>query len=279
LQFRGPGDAKERDLSWLDYATLRDMSPDGAQIVFDDWGSAAGTSDLAYVRKTDGSPAVKLGAWNSPVLSPDGSRVFTWEATQASQGQHLVLLPTGVGEIQALSYVGFQQYSSAGWMPDGKAVYFAADDGHGWRMYVQDITGTPRAVTPTISVKPTHFESHLVSPDGKFVFARDLSGKAGLYPIAGGEFQRLPGWLPEDIWITWSGDGRSAYVYHDEKTSGPVYRLDVASGKRQLVTTLAPGDPAGVTSILNVRMTPDGKSSGYSYFREASDLFLVEGVR
>jgi eukaryotic-like serine/threonine-protein kinase len=279
LQFRGPRDAKDRDLGWLDYAVLRDISDDGSQIVFDDWGAAAGLSDLSYLRKTDGSPAVKLGAWSSPVLSPDGSRVFALEATSATVGQRLVLLPTGVGETQALSYVAFQQYSSAGWMPDGKAVYFGADDGHGWRMYVQDIAGMPRAVTPAISVKPTHFESHLVSPDGKFVFARDLSGKGGLYPIAGGAFQSLPGWLPEDIWITWSADGRSAYVFHDEKISGPVYRLDVATGKRQLIATLAPGDPAGVTSILNVRVTSDGKSSGYSYFRELSDLFLVEGVR
>jgi len=30
---------------------------------------------------------------------------------------------------------------------------------------------------------------------------------------------------------------------------------------------------------LNVRMTPDGKSSAYSFHRELSDLFLVEGVR
>jgi hypothetical protein len=128
-------------------------------------------------------------------------------------------------------------------------------------------------------VKNLHFESHLVSPDGKFIFAHDVAGQGGIYPIAGGEFRPFPGWLPEDFWITWSADGRSAYVYHDEKTSAPVYRLDVATGKRQLVATLAPSDPSGVTSILNVRMTPDAKSSAYSFFRELSDLFLVEGVR
>jgi eukaryotic-like serine/threonine-protein kinase len=32
LQFRGPADKKERDLSWLDYATLRDISTDGSLI-------------------------------------------------------------------------------------------------------------------------------------------------------------------------------------------------------------------------------------------------------
>jgi serine/threonine protein kinase len=279
VQFRGPGDARERDLSWLDYATLRDLSPDGAQIVFDDWGSAAGASSLAYLRKTDGSPAVKLGAWYEPVLSPDGTRVLVVDATNVGSG-NLVLLPTGVGEIQRLNSVGIQQTASMGWMPDGKAIYLANDDGHGWRMYVHDLVGGAiRSITPAISVKPTHFESHLVSPDGQFVFARDLGGKGGLYPIAGGDARTLPGWLPEDIWITWSADGRSAYVYHDEKTSAAVYRFDIATGKRQLVATLAPSDPAGVTAVLNVRMTPDGKFYGYSFDRELSDLFLVEGVR
>jgi hypothetical protein len=68
-------------------------------------------------------------------------------------------------------------------------------------------------------------------------------------------------------------------VFHDEKTSAPVYRLDVASGKRELVTTLSPTDLAGVTAIQNVRFTPDGKSYAYSFSRELSDLFLVENVR
>ena len=280
LQFRGSGDTKERDLSWLDYAQLRDLSPDGTQIAFDDWGSAAGASGLAYLRKTDGSAAVKLGTWSAPVLSPDGTRVLASEATTVGLGIHLALLPSGVGETQTLTSNGIQQIAHKGWMPDGKAIYFASDDGHGWRMYAQDLVGgAPHGVTPLISVESAHFESHVVSPDGKFAFARDLSGKGQLYPLAGGEPQSLPGWLPKDIWITWSADGRSAYLYHDEKTFAPVYRLDVATGKRELVMTLAPGDSAGVTAIQNVRMTPDGKTYAYSYSRELSDLFMVEGAR
>jgi hypothetical protein len=41
----------------------------------------------------------------------------------------------------------------------------------------------------------------------------------------------------------------------------------------------APNDPAGVTAIICVRMTADGKAYAYSFSRELSDLFLVEGVR
>jgi serine/threonine protein kinase len=278
LQYRGPGDAKERDLAWLDYASLRDMSADGAQVVFDDWGIAAGASSLAYLRKSDGSPAIKLGEWYMPALSPDGSLVLAHEGASVGAGR-LALLPTGVGEVQMLNFK-MPQFSSSGFLPNGKTIYFAGNEGHGWRMYLVDLAGgAPRGVTPLISVKPSHFESHVVSPDGKFVFARDVNGTGELYPIAGGESRVLPGWSPEDIWITWSTDGRSAYVYHDDKTSAPVYRLDLATGKRELVATLAPADPAGVTAVLNIRMTADGKAYAYSFDRELSDLFIVEGVR
>jgi serine/threonine protein kinase len=280
LQFRGPGDSKERALSWLDYAQLRDLSADGTQIAFDDWGSAAGAVGLAYVRKSDGSPAVKLGAWAAPVLSPDGTRVLVGEATEVGHGIYLALLATGVGETQTLKSTGLQQMGAKGFMPDGKSVYFSADDGHGWRMYIQDLVGgMPRTITPVIAGRPSHFETQLASPDGKFVFAPDVNGKGSLYPIDGGEPKIIPGWSPQDFWITWSADGRSAYVYHDEKTTAPVYKLDLTTGKRELVTTLAPSDPAGVTAVLNVRMTPDGKTYAYSYDLELSDLFIVENVR
>ncbi len=279
IQFRGTADSKERDLSWLDYAVVRDLSRDGGLVSFDDWGSAAGATGLAYLRKTDGAPAIKLGQWGQPVLSPDGTQVLAFEATILGSVR-FVLLPAGVGETQTLEKTAMQQAASMGWMPDGKAIYFAGDDGQGWRMYIQGIAGgAPHAVTPLISLKRNHFESHVVSSDGKLMFARDVNGKGQLYPIAGGEPRAVPGWMPEDLWINWSADGRSAYIYDDDKTSAPVYRLDLNTGKRDLAATLAPSDSAGVTAIVNVRMTPDGKSYAYSFSRELSDLFLVEGVR
>ena len=69
-----------------------------------------------------------------------------------------------------------------------------------------------------------------------------------------------------------------AYLFHDEKSSAPVYRIDLQTGKRELINTITVSDPAGVTSIQAVRITPDGKSYVYSYSREQSDLFVVEGV-
>jgi len=279
LQFRGQGDAKERDLAWLDYAALHDLSSDGKEISFDDWGSAAGASGLGYLRKTDGSPAVKLGTWGQAVFSPDGSRVLAFDQSGIGSVK-FDILPTGVGEPQSLSPNHMQQATSLGWMPDGKAIYFAGADGQGWRMYLQeDSGGSPRGVTPLISVKRNHSESHLVSPDGKFIFARDVNERGKLYPMAGGEPRSIPGWMPEDMWVNWAADGQSAYIYDDDKTSARLYRLDLSSGKRGQIWTLAPSDTAGVTAVLNVRMTADGKTYAYSYNRELSDLFVVAGVK
>ena len=85
--------------------------------------------------------------------------------------------------------------------------------------------------------------------------------------------------MPEDMWVNWAADGQSAYIYDDDKTSARLYRLDLSSGKRGQIWTLAPSDAAGVTAVLNVRMTADGKTYAYSYNRELSDLFVVAGVK
>lgn len=102
LQFRGPGDKRERDLSWLDYATLRDISTDGTWISFDDWGSAAGASGLAFLRKTDGSPAIKLGTYSEPMLSPDARQVLANNAMTVNL-LGFVVLPTGYSFSRELS--------------------------------------------------------------------------------------------------------------------------------------------------------------------------------
>ena len=63
------GEAKQRDLSWLDYSYPAGLSGDGKTLLFDEEGGggslayskSGGLSYAVYVRKTDGSPAVLFG--------------------------------------------------------------------------------------------------------------------------------------------------------------------------------------------------------------------------
>ena len=275
-KFRAATDPKERDLSWLDSADVTDLLPNGESIAFFGWGEASAES-AAYMRRADGSPPVKLGEGEVSTFSPDGKWVL---ANVPGTRPRLVIWPTGAGEPRELNAFGIHQFATPGWMPAGTEIYFAGNDSHDWRMYTQDLSGgTPRAFTPPISVLPKGYESHLVSPDGKWAFARDVNGKAWLYPLAGGEPRPVLGLTPRDIWINWSDDGRFGYVCQDDTTHAQVFRIDLATGRRQLLTDLGPSDPAGLTAIVPVRITPDGKFYSYSYNRALSNLFLVSAVK
>ena len=60
-----PGAEKERDYSWLDWSLIRDISADGQTLLFGESGEGGGPGYSAYVRKADGSPAVRLGPGNA----------------------------------------------------------------------------------------------------------------------------------------------------------------------------------------------------------------------
>src|SRR6185369_1338305 len=70
LMFRGPTDKVERELSWLDWSLLNSLSPDGKYVAFSEAGEGAGASYAAYLRETNGAPAVLLGKGVGPILSP-----------------------------------------------------------------------------------------------------------------------------------------------------------------------------------------------------------------
>ncbi len=55
--------------------------------------------------------------------------------------------------------------------------------------------------------------------------------------------------------------------------------MNAATGERALWKEVSPPDPAGVFGVDPIRLTPDGKSSVYSYRRVLMDLYLMEGLR
>ena len=274
ILFRGPADEKEQDLSWLDFSLVSDLSPDGRNLAFAEPGEAAGTLVLAYMRKLDGSPPVHLGDCGFPTFSPDQKRILC----ESANGDQLEVIATGAAETRSITPYAITQHGSFGWLPDGKEIFLEGYDGQSWRIYIQDLDGgKPRPVTPEIL---PHTEwANLVSPDGKWIVGQDLEGKAWLYPVAGGSPHPVQRLEENEVWVNWSADARSAYIYESGKVPTRVVRLDLSTGKKQPFIELSPGDLPGLAKIRSVRVTPDGKSYAYTYERALSELYLVEGLK
>ncbi len=266
-------DPFEHDFTWLDWSFPVTLSADGKTLLFREEGEAGGPSYAVYVRKTDGSPAVRLGNGQSLALSPDGKWALSCRGDKETD---LFLLPTGPGEPRQLQGHDII-HSAAIFFPDGKRVLMAGTEpNHGLRLYVQDIDADKvEAVTP----EGTNGFSFALSPDGRSIAAVGPDDKAYLFPVPSGEPLPIKGLEPGEVPVAWTADGRSLYIYRGGELPAKVYRLELATGHRVLWKQLMPPDPAGVEFVGPVLPTPDGKSYVYGYRRLLSDLYLVEGLQ
>ncbi|MGA8428852.1 MAG: protein kinase [Candidatus Sulfotelmatobacter sp.] len=266
-----PGETHERALSWFDWSLLADISPDGKTILFSETGEAVGTNYSMFLRKTDGSPAVRLGDGGFGKLSPDGK----WVVTEDGDPAKLMLLPTGVGEPRQLTDNKTHHHNSA-WVPDGKSIVFSASEpGHGRRTYLQSIDqgSAPRALTPEGTI------GSLVSPDSKYLLATDAKRDRWLYPVAGGEAQKLNLGLAFDEGIIgFFGDSKTILV-RNRAIPVKVFRVDLATGHREFFKEIVPADPSGAQSVPGLSFSADGKSYAYSMGRMLSDLYVVDGLK
>jgi Tol biopolymer transport system component len=271
LRFAGAGEPGGRDLSWLDWSLVTSISSDGKAVVFCEGGEGAGQNFVSYYRKTDGSPAVKLGNGRLPSLSPDGNSVVA--TTQATDG--LVILPIGPGEARRIAVPGFR-LNRVGRLAGTRGVLFTGSEaGHGLRLYSMDLEGgKPQPLTPEGVAPP-----FTVSPGGKFVAVMNAKRQVLLYPLAGGDPLVCPGIEPGEIPQAWSADETSLYVMRRGGLPGRVYRVDRRTGGRELWKEIMPPDPAGVSGITSLVITPDGRPYAYSYTQRLSELHLVEGLR
>jgi hypothetical protein len=102
--------------------------------------------------------------------------------------------------------------------------------------------------------------------------------KVYLYRLAGSEPIPAPGLTNDDGVVAWAADARSVFVAHRDRPLR-VSRVDLETGKRELVRELMPSDAAGVTGVGPVHVLPDGKSWVFGYVRILSDLHVVEGLK
>jgi Tol biopolymer transport system component len=270
-----PGQKEERNLSWFDRSALSGLSDDGTTILINEAGDATGAGGAYYVRKTDGSPAVKLGEGAGLELSADGRWVL---ARPAGQNGALVLVPTGTGAPVPIAPLDLEKVGNAFLSPDGKRLIFSAvEPGGRRRVYVRDLpSGKPRPITDKAYGLPRGG----VSPDGRRVAAwGEWTEDLFLLPTEGGEPRTVAHTKDLDF-IRWSADGKFIFGVVAGSIPAQTVRIEVATGKRENWKEMAPPDRSGLIGVGPVFLTPDGKGYVYGYGRAAtSDLYLIEGLK
>ncbi|HWC66315.1 MAG TPA: WD40 repeat domain-containing serine/threonine protein kinase, partial [Thermoanaerobaculia bacterium] len=273
------GEPAERDLSWHESSLAKAMTPDGKTLLFDE--GSEGDFHAIYVRPMDGSPAKRIGEGRSIAISPDGRWVA---ANAAGRGSAFVLMPTGAGETKVPDARG-HHFEEGAFFPDGRRILLqAVDPGRGNGSFVMDLgTGTLQAIGPEGA------SCLAVSPDGREAACEFRNGEGAICPVAGGPSRPIPGLRAgKERPVLWSADGRSLFVGPQERPGAPpaanaafqVFRIDLATGNRELWHEFAPPDRAGLmVAGYNFAMTPDGRSYAYSYLNAPSDLYLVTGLK
>src|SRR5207249_3384445 len=197
------GEKRERDLSWLDGSGAEHISDDGKLIAFENWSEPNGLYYAACIRKTDGSPVVRLGEGLVLALSPDARWVLTVKFTALPQ---LVMLPVGAGQPKLLPRGDLVAYQlGATWSHDGKRLIFTGSEaGSGNRVYVQEVAGG---------------DPHPISPEGYRTFSRSIAmddrslivaapdSSLVRMPVAGGTTTSIPGNEAGDLLVACASDG------------------------------------------------------------------------
>jgi tRNA A-37 threonylcarbamoyl transferase component Bud32/Tol biopolymer transport system component len=279
LMAREPGATVERPLTWLGDSVVNDLSLDGRRVLFSETDFGEITGESLYLRPTDGSPAVRLGDGQALALSPDGK----WALALTSDAARLIALPTGAGEVKDLTRPGFTYALPANssipywgaWLANGHRVVFdAALNGAPTRLFVQDFQGgDPKPFGPAGLI------GQVVSPDGRAVAAATVEGKMAIYPLDDGPPIACKGILPSERAIRWSGDGRSLLCSRRVSPFIEVTEVEIATGRRKLLWRLSVADRAGAQDPDSVAVTPDGRSYAYSFFRDVSDLYVIDGLK
>ena len=269
------GETRERDLSWLDWTQPNALTEDGTMLLMTEEGEGGGPGYSVYLRKLDGSPAVRLGLGSALALSADGKWVIA-QKLNPSPAQ-LVLLPTGAGEGRALTNDALT-HDAARFLPDGKRfIFVGAEPGKASRMWVQGLDGGP-----PVAVTPEGIFDSGVATDGARVIAHDQNLHK-LYPIDGkGEPELLKFVEAGEHPFRFTADGRAVLVRRRSSAAGAVdvVRVNLTTGARTPVRTVLPmpesRSQGGVGQLL---MTSDGAVYVQGYGVQQSDLFLVKGLR
>jgi len=260
------GDSAEHPYSWLDDTNPTALSTDGRALTFSESGELyyIANDSQAYYRKTDGSPAVSLGAGVAS-LSPDGKWILMYRQDK------LVLQPVGLGTPRELSAPGVTGIANVTWSDDGRQIaYEGLFSGKQWNVYTQKIDGGP----PTLVAPHGRAAFPVLSADASVLAVHDDNG-ISLYRAGTNGPQSLKGALASERPVRFVSGGRELLVSGPSGSAMDVTLVDLTSGHRQLWKHLP------IRSIANasgLAATPDLEYYAYGTTHYSTDLYLVENL-
>jgi hypothetical protein len=268
------GASEEKDVTWLDFAYNPRLSADGNEILFTDQTGQSGSQYNVYVRKRDGSPAVRIGENGFGAdITADGRFALVVKADDPQMRVQIV--PVGPGEKSVLHWEGVQPIW-AQWFHDGEHILLVASSppGRPVALYVTDRKGAqPKLITEGT------FGRAGPSPDGSWiVYLR--GGKTLLRPITGGEPKPLPDIPVAQTPIAWGTDAEHVFLQENPQNEIRIGRMDLHTGKIEPWQVIRPKDQIGLRANNNpIAITPDGKWMAYAYGNELDQLYVSDGLK
>jgi Tol biopolymer transport system component/tRNA A-37 threonylcarbamoyl transferase component Bud32 len=273
MEFVEHGQTEGQDLSWLDNVYNPRLSHDGSVVMFTDQSSRGGNEYSVYVRKTDGSPAVKIGSGEFGAdLSPDGKSALLFRADDPQQ--RIQVVPVGPGAPVVLRWDGFQPNWGC-WFPDGQHILFAGtQNDHDEGVYVTDRNGTPPKL-----VSSGLFNWPIVSPYGRSIIVIH-DGKPALLTIGESAPKPIPGVTADDFLIAWSSDPQVVYAVARVPGGRRIDKMNLETGKRELWQVSMAKDPVGlVPPSVPPAITPDGSKMMFAQRKQLSTLYRSDTLK
>lgn len=257
------------DLSWFDASMVYDITSDGTAVLSVELAYGEGRNSAIYLKKTDGSAAVRIGYGNRPALSPDGKSIVC--IFRQNNNSVLKILPTGAGVEKTLSTGGLK-YDYAEWFPDQQRLLVTASGpGKPLRTYWRSISGFD--LHP---VTPEGVRASKISSDGRWAVGI-TQGKIRLFPIESGAPRDLGPAQRGEIPLRWTADSKGIYIAHPHANSVEISLLDSTTGQNRLIREIA--YPEEGAEFYSLAISPDAKWYAFSYQKDLAELYVARGIK